>query len=110
MMMVMTPMMMQIMIDAMTTCAGGSPCGLKVCDTVARVFVLAKTFPDGLKYDMEEEEGDDNKVEGNVDNNNDEQVDISNEEDAKTVSDEEDVENDHEEKVDNNNEEESCLK
>ena len=37
MMMVMTPMMMQIMIDAMmmTTCAGGGPCGLKVCDTVA---------------------------------------------------------------------------
>ena len=37
MMMVMTPMMMQMMIDAimMTTCAGGGPCGLKVCDTVA---------------------------------------------------------------------------
>ena len=35
--MAMTPMMMQIMIDAMmmTTCAGGGPCGLKVCDTVA---------------------------------------------------------------------------
>ena len=54
--------------------------------------MLAKTFPDGLKYEDE------------VDNNNDEQVDINNEEDAKTLPDEEDVENDHEEKVDNNNE------
>ena len=55
--------------------------------------MLAKTFPDGLKYDEEEEEGDDNKEEGNVDNNNDEQVDINNEENAKTFPDEEDVEN-----------------
>ena len=54
MMMMMTPMMMQMMIDAMmmTTCARGGPCGLKICDTVARVFVLAKAFPDCLKYDL----------------------------------------------------------
>ena len=66
-MMMMTPMMMQIMIDAMmmTTCARGGPCGLKICDTVARVFVLAKTFPDCLKY----EEGVENKDEKKVDNN-----------------------------------------
>ena len=43
--------------------------------------MLAKTFPDGLKYEDE------------VDNNNDEQVDINNEENAKTFPDEEDVEN-----------------